>query len=67
MSQKKKAADNGLPLGFGMALAQNTQAMECFSHMAAGEQAKYVEKAHHVHSKQEMSALVNSITSGFGV
>lgn len=50
-----------LPLGFGMALAQNSQAMKIFADMSEGEQREVLEKAHHVNSKQEMQALVQSL------
>ena len=53
---------NELPLGFGMALAQNEPAMEAFSPLSRSHQQSTLNQASHVHSKQEMRQLVNSIT-----
>lgn len=55
--------NNQIPLGFGFALAQNPAAMECFSGLTAEQRSELLEKAHSVTSKQEMKALVNSLTA----
>ena len=52
-----------LPMGFGMALAQNTEAMRAFCHMSPEKQQKIVAKTQSVHSKAEMKALVNSFSA----
>lgn len=51
-----------LPLGLGMALAQNKTAMARFEALSEDEKQKIVEKTHTVASKREMQQLVNSIT-----
>lgn len=51
-----------LPLGLGMALAQNEPAMQCFESMSETEKAAFVAKTHAVNSKREMQRLVNSLT-----
>ena len=53
-----------LPLGFGMALAQNEPAMKKFESLSESEKAAFVEKTHSVNSKSEMQALVDSLTHG---
>lgn len=50
-----------LPEGFAMALAQDPAAMSAFGALSAGERARYVDRAHHVHSRGEMRALVHGI------
>ena len=50
-----------LPMGFGMALARNTEAMERFSNMTKDEQQKIIDKTHSVSSKKEMQQLVRDI------
>ncbi len=50
-----------LPMGFGMALAQNTEAMRSFCHMPQEKQQEVLAKAHAVRSKAEMKALIKSI------
>ena len=52
-----------LPMGFGMALAQNTEAMQAFFHMSPEKQRKIVAKTQSVQSKAEMKALVNSLSA----
>lgn len=47
-----------LPLGFGMALAQNEAAMHVFEAMTDAEKQAVLEQCHQVHSKQEMQMLV---------
>lgn len=53
-----------LPLGFGMALAQNEAAMHRFESLSPEEKAAVIEKTHSVGSKREMRNLVNSLLSG---
>lgn len=55
--------ENKIPLGFGFALAQNPEAMECFTALSKEERNVIIEKAHNVTSRQEMKALVNSLTA----
>ncbi|MGN1329447.1 MAG: hypothetical protein ACI4V4_07085 [Eubacterium sp.] len=51
-----------LPLGFGMALAQNEPAMKRFEMMSEAQKAEIINKSHSVNSKQEMQNLVNSLS-----
>lgn len=50
-----------LPLGFGMALAQNEEAMKHFENLTEEEKKNIIQKAHAVNSKQEMQSLVNML------
>lgn len=50
-----------LPMGFGIALAQNEAAMKQFEALSDGEKRQIVEKTHSVGSKAEMRALVQSL------
>ncbi len=61
---KNKTADE-LPLGFGMALAMNPDAMKAFSSLTETGQKQYLERARAVKSKEEMEALVQSL-AGYG-
>lgn len=51
-----------LPLGFGMALAQNEPAMKQFEALSEAQKADVISKSHNVNSKQEMESLVNSLS-----
>ena len=55
-----------LPMGFGMALARNTQAMECFASLSEQQQQEIVGRTHSVQSKKEMQRLVDSLVTGEG-
>ena len=52
---------DSLPLGFGMALAQNVDAMEYFSALPKQKQEEIIDHTHEIDSKQEMHAYVQSL------
>ncbi|MDD3692803.1 MAG: hypothetical protein PHX02_02730 [Oscillospiraceae bacterium] len=51
----------GIPMGLGMALAQNTKAMQYFASLSAQEQQAIIENTHNIRSKQEMQSFVNGL------
>lgn len=53
---------NALPLGFGMALAQNEAAMKKFESMTEAEKQSVIQRTHQVKSKREMQKLVSDLT-----
>lgn len=55
-------SDLELPLGFGMALAQNEAAMRKFESMDAAEKRAFLQRTHSVRSKAEMQHLVASLS-----
>ena len=50
-----------LPLGLGMALAQNEAAMKRFEALSEAEKQALIERTHTVSSKSEMRRLVDSL------
>ena len=50
-----------VPIGFGMALAQNEEATNAFSMMTKEEKQVIWNKARHAHTQQEMHQIVSSI------
>lgn len=56
-----------LPLGFGMALAQNESAMAKFESLSESDKKAFIERTHNVKSKAEMRSLVNSLTDSTGI
>jgi len=50
-----------IPLGFGMALAQNSTAMTKFSELPESEKQTIIDGTHSISSKQEMKAYVDRI------
>lgn len=51
-----------LPLGFGMALAQNESAMARFETLSQEKKQAILQKVHAVRSRAEMQALVRGIS-----
>lgn len=50
-----------LPIGFGLSLAMNEQAMKHFAEMDESQKSRVIEESRHVNSKREMEQLVNRI------
>ena len=53
-----------VPLGFGMALNQNTAAMIRYSGMPKAQQQAILDQAHNIHSREGMYQLVAQIANG---
>ena len=53
---------NELPMGFGMALAKNTEALTAFASMTADRRQEVVEGTHAIQSKREMQEYVNRLS-----
>ncbi|MBE6688325.1 MAG: hypothetical protein E7588_03485 [Ruminococcaceae bacterium] len=52
-----------IPLGLGMAFAQNMPAMEYFAGLTAEQKQNVIDRAHSVNSKKEMKALVQQLAN----
>lgn len=50
-----------MPMGFGMALAQNPAAMQKFANLSEEEKQKIIAGTHSVSSKEEMQSYVNKL------
>ena len=50
-----------VPIGFGLALAGNTAAMNRYAHMTEEQKQDILNKAHNVRFEKEMHDLVNSL------
>lgn len=53
-----------VPIGFGMALAQNTAAMNRYAHLTEEQKQDILNKAHNVRSEKEMYSLVAELANG---
>lgn len=53
-----------LPLGFGMALAQNEAAMKQFETLTESEKETVINKTRKINSKREMQCFVNCLSEG---
>lgn len=52
-----------LPVGFSMALAQNTPALERFGQMSRQQRQTFIDRAHNARSEREMEQIVSSIVT----
>ena len=50
-----------VPIGFGMALAMNANALNAYSGMTEQQKQVILDKAHNARSEREMHEIVNSI------
>ena len=53
-----------VPIGFGLALAANTAAMNRYAQLSEAQKQDILNKAHSVRSEKEMYALVASLANG---
>ena len=53
-----------VPIGFGMALAQNEAAMVCYAHLSETQKQDILNRAHNVRSEKEMYTLVANLANG---
>ena len=53
-----------VPIGFGMMLAMNHDAMEAYAAMTEQQKQDILNKAHNVRSEKEMHTLVASVAKG---
>lgn len=53
-----------IPMGLGMALAQNINAMKAFTNMPIEKQREVVKHTHQISSKSEMQNFVEDIAQG---
>ncbi len=56
---------NELPMGFAMALAQNSEAMRYFYNLSEEEKKLVLDETHRVQSKKEMRNLVEHLKDRF--
>jgi hypothetical protein len=56
--------DSGIPVGFGLALAQNSNALALFAGMTEEERQRIIEKTHGIESKKEMRSFVEQLIIG---
>jgi len=50
-----------IPLGLGMALAQNTEALKAFGKLTIPQQQDFIENAHTIQTSSDMRAYVQTL------
>lgn len=58
---EKHLLSQSIPMGLGMALAQNLRAMNYFTHLSNAEQQQIIDHTHSIESKSEMRQYVDSL------
>lgn len=53
--------DKEIPIGLGMALAKNIDAMKVFSDLDEVSRNHVIQRSHHARSKEEMDSIVNDL------
>ena len=53
-----------VPIGFGLAMAGNTAAMNRYAHLSEQRKQEILNRAHNVRSEKEMYALVAELANG---
>lgn len=56
---------NEMPMGFGMALAQNMEALNKFAELSEIQKREIINSTHSVNSKEDMKKLVNKIAADY--
>lgn len=52
-----------VPIGFGMALAENETAVNAYAMMTKEQKQAYLNRAHHARSEQEMEQIISDIVA----
>ncbi len=60
----KKTQSSNIPMGLGMALAKNADAMAKFQGFTSAQQQTVIDHTHEIGSKAEMRLFVSDIASG---
>lgn len=60
---KQAGSMEQLPVGLGMALAQNVNAMQAFSRLDQRQQSALIQQAQNAKSRRDMEQLVSSLIS----
>lgn len=53
-----------IPVGFGMALSQNSLAMNRYAQLTEAQKQQILDRAHNIRSEMEMYTLVTNIANG---
>lgn len=61
MDQRNFSNGQDIPLGLGMAMAQNPKAMEYFSKLDSKGKQQIINATHNIHSKSQMHRFVDNM------
>ena len=61
MDKRNSIIGDEIPLGFGMALAQNGKAMKYFADLNEWEKQNIISRTHQIKAKEEMQKFVENL------
>lgn len=64
-NDKKAGIRDDMPIGFGLSLAANTKAMNCFSAMPDDEKRAVIEAGKNQHTREDMERFVTKLENNF--
>lgn len=64
MKSKDSNGKGDVPLGLGMALAQNPQALQAYAALSESQRDAVLQSARSVSSRQEMAVMVQRLADG---
>lgn len=63
--ENKAGIKDDMPIGFGLSLAANTKAMNCFSSMPDEEKRAVIEASRNQHTREDMERFVTKLGNNF--
>jgi len=54
-----------MPIGFGLSLAANTKAMNCFAGMSDEEKRAVIEASRNQHTREDMERFITDLGNNF--
>lgn len=63
--EQKEGIRDDMPIGFGLSLAANTKAMNCFAGMNDEEKRAVIEASRNQHTKEEMERFISRLENNF--
>ncbi len=64
-NDNKSGIREDMPIGFGLSLAANTKAMNCFSSMPDEEKRAVIEASRNQHTREDMERFVTKLGNNF--
>lgn len=64
-NENKAGIKDDMPIGFGLSLAANTKAMQCFAGMNDEEKRAVIEASRNQHTREDMERFVTDLGNNF--
>lgn len=64
-SKEKDSIRDEMPIGFGLSLAANAKAMECFAAMSDEEKRAVIETSRNQHTRGDMERFITKLGNNF--